>query len=365
MKYIKSTDNDILELIVVAITLLTQLPFLLEYNSKFKILLIALWLILLIKNMKSLNIKVNNSFTLRLVLILIFNIYIFVNSFFNLNYLRSVHFMSINMSFIFLLVGYTTRKKNFVEFIKKISIIFILCVFFITINVYFDKFFRVDAMESSKYLYSSKNSLGILITFSIVFLINFKKKILGDILIIWLIFMLLLIQNRTGIICVLVYIILSLINKKIKIKKRYIILFVIGVALILIFYDKVSEFIFWSLKLDLSNNLDDLSSGRLTLYDRAINSFLDSPFLGNPLYYVDNFYICILAEYGVLGFLIVIPMILLLIKDAFNILRKKNNMIFYLLIISVIVSFFEAIPPFGPGAVYFIIWYYYGMYIAN
>ncbi len=117
--------------------------------------------------------------------------------------------------------------------------------FFITINVYFDKFFRVDAMESSKYLYSSKNSLGILITFSIVFLINFKKKILGDILIIWLIFMLLLIQNRTGIICVLVYIILSLINKKkIKIKKRYIILFVIGVALILIFMTKYQSLYF-------------------------------------------------------------------------------------------------------------------------
>ncbi len=131
MKYIKSTDNDILELIVVAITLLTQLPLLLEYNSKFKILLIALWLILLIKNMKSLNIKVNNSFTLRLVLILIFNIYIFVNSFFNLNYLRSVHFMSINMSFIFLLVGYTTRKKKILlNLYKKKFLLFLFYVFF-------------------------------------------------------------------------------------------------------------------------------------------------------------------------------------------------------------------------------------------
>jgi len=107
--------------------------------------------------------------------------------------------------------------------------------------------------------------------------------------------------------------------------------------------------------------LDAFSSGRLTFYGRALDRFLEFPLIGVGKYYVDNLYINVLTELGIVGG---VPILLLWFcraimnarmtqvgreSDIFMALRCMT--IFYLS-----ESLFEAYPPFGPGATTFIFW---------
>lgn len=49
-------------------------------------------------------------------------------------------------------------------------------------------------------------------------------------------------------------------------------------------------------------DMDAFSSGRLGFYHLAWDTFLSSPLLGIGEYYVDNSYLCILAQSGIIGF---------------------------------------------------------------
>ncbi len=144
-------------------------------------------------------------------------------------------------------------------------------------------------------------------------------------------------------------------------KIRHWVLLGLFLLYIILIQDSIVEFISWSLRLNVSKNLDDLSSGRLTLYKIAFENIKNNFWTGIPTYYIDNLFICLLVEYGFIGFIIVITFLGNVFTDCIKFFRAKNYQIFFLLVIPLLVSLFEALPPFGPGAIYCTVWFYYGI----
>ena len=111
--------------------------------------------------------------------------------------------------------------------------------------------------------------------------------------------------------------------------------------------------------------LDALSSGRLSLYQTAMADFAQRPFFGGGHYYVDNMYLCVLSELGLIGAGLIYPIWLYrIVLNVRTFTRNRSPLATMVLLITVyyfVVSFLEAFPPFGPGAASFFFWLLCGM----
>lgn len=110
----------------------------------------------------------------------------------------------------------------------------------------------------------------------------------------------------------------------------------------------------------MEQGLDNFSSGRIGLYKEALQTFYDSPLIGTGNYYVDCSYISILAESGIIGFLL-IEMVWWSQLVRSLIFASKNKNMFGYFVVSITVFYImesigEANPPFGPGAAVFMYW---------
>ena len=123
--------------------------------------------------------------------------------------------------------------------------------------------------------------------------------------------------------------------------------------------------------------LDAFSSGRLGFYNVAWNSFLSSPLIGVGKYYVDCSYLSILAEDGIIGFIMIESIWLYKIvlhfftvfKNRFNSQEKEQIYILQFLV-SVIIfylieSSLEGFPPFGPGVSSMAFWLFSGILLRH
>lgn len=369
MKNIINYKIENLVIAAISITVITQMPILLEYNKQFKLILLIIWASLLVINFSKFGITTKKNLIMKLFIVILFNTTIFILSIFDVRYLKSIHFSAINMAFLFYLVGYTTVNKNYNYLIKNITKGLLILVFIITIDIYFSYLHNVNIMGSKQYLYASKNSIGMLIVLTIVLIDNYmfkeRYKNIINLVKLWFIIVLFLLQNRTGLLILGMYYSSIVILMRPKITSKYLIIVVVLILFSIIYKDKIFEFINWSLRLEISDNLNELSSGRLGLIERAIKSFFENPWLGIPTYYIDNIYVCLLAEYGLIGFFIVTTFITLMIFDAIKYFIRKEYTIFYLICIPIIAGLFEAMPPFSPGGIYCTFWFIYGLFERN
>lgn len=103
-------------------------------------------------------------------------------------------------------------------------------------------------------------------------------------------------------------------------------------------------------------DLNTFSSGRLELYSEAWDVFVKSPIIGAGNWYVDCSYLCVIAEGGIVAFLLIesiwIYRIFLNIKRA--IVYKK--FLFFITVFYIVESIFEGYPPFGPGVSSSMFW---------
>ena len=106
-------------------------------------------------------------------------------------------------------------------------------------------------------------------------------------------------------------------------------------------------------------DINTLSSGRLGLYVQALDNFIESPILGVGRYYVDCSYIYILAESGIIGFLLIefiwLKRIVLNLKHKYS-PYARPYMLTSFVIFYFIESLLEGQPPFGPGVSSFMFW---------
>ena len=210
-------------LIIISITILTQLPILLPYNEMFKIPLIFMWLITIIFNVAN-GVSLKDNFMKKILIIGTFNIWILCVSIIDNMYLKSYHFISINLAFIFYVAGYSSKVKKkevFEECIVKYTAILITTI--ITISIYLEYFSGISFNSATSYIYTSKNSIGGLVVISFILLDSVKKNIINKylkfIMQSWFILFILLLQHRAGMVCIVVYFILNKCNKiKVNIK---------------------------------------------------------------------------------------------------------------------------------------------------
>ena len=159
-------------------------------------------------------------------------------------------------------------------------------------------------------------------------------------------------QCRTailGLACVVIYNIL--IYSKHKAKWIFLICFAICGLLV---FSETRQFISQVFLINkyAGADLNTMSSGRLGLYAKAIDTFLASPFVGVGRYYVDCSYIYILAESGMIGFLLIeyvwIKRIISNLRQKYS-LYARPHMLMSFVIFYFIESLLEGQPPFGPG----------------
>ena len=137
---------------------------------------------------------------------------------------------------------------------------------------------------------------------------------------------------------------------------------VIAVAAIALSNDDISYFVRQSIglnKYDITD-INSFSAGRIDNYALAWEIFQDHPIAGTGLYMVDDLYICLLAELGIIGFTCIMPIWFQRIGTAFRFLKCKDDSlkraIVLLTIFYMIESIFERLPPFGPGVCSFLFW---------
>ena len=114
-------------------------------------------------------------------------------------------------------------------------------------------------------------------------------------------------------------------------------------------------------------DINTFSSGRLDGWDRALATFAKSPFFGCGRYYVDCSYISVLAEIGILGFVLVESVWITRAVSNFKAGSGLNSDAFLmcLTMFYFIESVLEGYPPFGPGVSSFMFWFLSVTFVDN
>lgn len=214
------------------------------------------------------------------------------------------------------------------------------------------------------YVFVEKNSAGqiwISAVFVSLFLLEFKSKIERVIILLISIYLIVITgfsQCRTALLGLAVGLVAFAILRA-KHKLRLIFLFVaVVVALWLI--PRTHTFIEQALLINkyAGSDVNTYTSGRIDKYFKAFYIILESPFIGVGKYYVDNSYILITAESGLIGLAIIefvwIKKMILCFKYEGDISYK--SFLFVISFFYIIESLLEGYPPFGPGVSSFMFW---------
>lgn len=105
-------------------------------------------------------------------------------------------------------------------------------------------------------------------------------------------------------------------------------------------------------------DLNTFSSGRVANYGKAFKAFMSNPFFGVGNYYVDCSYLLILAESGIIGFVLIEWIWIKKISICFRYRGelKGRAFLFMSVVFYLVESILEGFPPFGPGVSSFMFW---------
>lgn len=168
-------------------------------------------------------------------------------------------------------------------------------------------------------------------------------------------------QCRTAILATAVVVIYQVLRHS-KHKITWIVIF-IAAAVLLWNIPATREYISQAIFLEKyrGTNLDTFSSGRLTLCRRAINVIRNNFLIGTGKYYVDMSYLMILAESGIIGFIIIETIWIRRIVSNFRnekaIGTFSARILDSLVVFYLVESLLEGYPPFGAGVCSFMFWF--------
>lgn len=373
MKKIKlifpKVDNLFL-FITILFTITSQYPYLIQNGTSRYLLLI--WIIPAIRLVLLRKITFDRSLKVPLSIYVIWVIFLlFMEFFFGEKYSNLPNLVNLSLMLVMMLVGfYYAKKIPEIEFIK---IVFWSCFIggiLLCIGIYsFSDIVNYDIM-SKQYIFSSKNSAAQILFSCLIYclLFNSKSKIFLSAQLLFafvLTYFILLVKCRATILGFLVCVIFLLFNSKNKRIKTFTILFVTSISLLLIFSNNFYKVLIDGILLggrDI-NNLDEISSGRLSMVQDFPNLIDKNLFLGRGYFYIESFPLATLVQVGILGSLILFSFIIWVIKSIlfrFKLINKIDLCISLIGISLLINSVFEEQAPFGPGAKCFLFWLPFG-----
>lgn len=296
---------------------------------------------------------------------------LFLGAFINDDFFDSIYVNSLLIPFSIYIIGYyATRYSE--ESIRKFCIVYILATFFLCIYLIYTYVGTFSTwINASSYLIRQKNSAGQIVSVAIILLLvlNDRERLVVSILRYFLVGLLavflLILQCRSSMVGLCLAGVYWF--HKLKGRKKWLIILSLILLFLLLFYDKIVLLISVSLRLDAYQgaDLNTISSGRIDLIYNALLDIAKHPFIGNGQYYVDMFFVSVIAELGLIGAIVIFQLYFARIRhnfkyqvkfDGFNLnLFLRMTSLFYLA-----VSFFEAISPFGPGVSCFMFWFFCG-----
>jgi len=369
---------DIIFLLVI-FTVVQQFSFFSSYYSTIKnVIYLIGFLAVILAIGHFFKIKINNFTRYFLFLFLFFQVLSFIGVLYgnSLNNIGTLY-LPISISFFIYMTSFVIYKNSNVKVYNILMIIYTVLMLLLTVDIF--KTYFNGIFISSQYLYGQKNSKGPMIDFAILFgiflILNLKSKILKIVFSFSVAFEFLvlnLMRSRNDLLA-LYLVIIVLILKSIKTYRKSSILtlliVILAILLFIIFASSWTQYIISALievfvKNYHINNLNNLTSGRLDLYAQALNVFEKNPIMGTlgiQNYYVDNAFLTLLVNYGLIGAILYIPFILFVLYTIIiNLMRNSiKDLRFYISLVGLAalsISLFEGLPPFGPGTTYIIGW---------
>lgn len=236
---------------------------------------------------------------------------------------------------------------------------------------------RGFSWDSRIYFYNSKNSVSqILLTGAILFIylreINgskYIKKIFYDFCILLIVGTLLMLKSRAtllGVIIISIFVLRS--NHFSKTTKT---LFKLGSILfllvLLISTSFRTSFVNNIVYAGRTGNLDNISSGRVSMILDFPRLFFRAPIFGNGRYYIEIMQLNTFVESGVFGGLFLNIIALLPVISAVSDYKRYPSLISLVFVMVSVCyytnGFFEQLAPFGPGVKCYFLWMFLGLSI--
>lgn len=296
----------------------------------------------------------------------------FILRMFNSAYGDSALPQPIFLSMFVLIVGSMVGEYIDFEDWKSIFTAYILSGLIVSINVYMT-FIRGNTLSGRNYLYASKNSISqIILTIWILIIMTkiiekgFWKKLFYVIALIFITYILLMLQSRSTIIGMPIIALWILVNRKSENKVRKFILafsFCIVIALLLNgnFYDFVINRVMTGGR--NVNDINDLSSERFIEWQQFWPRMQNTVMFGHGRDKQESVILTSLLEFGFVGggmilYMAIYPFIWS-IKNRFRI--RNMYMIFSSIALVYFTNgIFEQLAPFGPGVKCYMLWFMLG-----
>jgi len=286
------------------------------------------------------------------------------------DYISSPLVRNLSISVYILSVGY------FLSLILSREALLAICKYFalavlITMPYYYFNYF------STTTYFNSKNSLGPIIVFALIifatlpYSANKLVKYFRLFAIAALTYSVLLSSNRASMVSIAVLLLYGLLMYA---KKYKLILFllIIIIATICVTNIQIYGFLLHITMIDrLGLDPNSLSRGRTFQLDQAWKIIVANPFWGIGHYYVENFHLSALVQFGVIGSLPIFMYYFITVKTFVLNFRNSfqsvplNRTIALMALHGVVISLFEEQAPFGPGTSYCILWFLVGFYIGR
>lgn len=299
----------------------------------------------------------------------------FICSAFGQPHLSSRYLNILPIPLLVMIVAGLFSKDFDAESLRKISVTYVIASLVFGIWIHYTYFASYSSWLSYRagYLFETKNSAAQTIS-TAVYMIFFivvndesknRKKYIWYVIAVYLIILLGICQARTSLLGIAVSLLVYALRYSKKQLQWIAGILVVGLIAIQIpavqtFISKVFEFNKY-----LNADLNTISSGRWNGYIKAIAAFREKPIIGQGNWYIDNSYLSILTESGIIGFLLIETIWIKRIRSNYKepalkgdiIGTNLRNFVLLLTIFYFIESLLEAFPPFGPGVTCFGYWF--------
>lgn len=299
----------------------------------------------------------------------------FICSAFGQPHLSSRYLNILPIPLLVMVVAGLFSKDFDAESLRKISVTYVIASLIFGIWIHYTYFASYSSWLSYRagYLFETKNSAAQTIS-TAVYMIFFivvndesknRKRYIWYGIAAYLIILLGICQARTSLLGIAV----SLLVYALRYSKKQLqwIAGILVVGLIAIQIPAIQTFVAKVFELNkyVNADLNTISSGRWNGYIKAISAFRENPFIGQGNWYIDNSYLSILTESGIIGFFLIETIWIKRIRTNYKepalqanaVGANLRNFVILLTIFYFIESLLEAFPPFGPGVTCFGYWF--------
>lgn len=304
-----------------------------------------------------------------------FVLYMGVGTLFGNPFMNSSIDKQIFLSAFVMFVGTFVGKRINLEDLEKISTAYIWSALIVCVNVYFTYIVR-SSWDSRIYAYGSKNSISQILLFAAILIVFLKlkieystiSKIFYIVSLMLLVYTLLGLKSRASLIGIPIVAIVTILNQDVdKHLKTGIITVIIGITFFLILKPEIYDSLVNNVILGgrSSNNLDDISSGRVDEWSNFFMDFGANGFFGDSYDKRESIFLSAFLQHGFVGGVLVSMMVFY----PYAWFRRNHdkcggfaNIMKSIIIVSIVNGVFEQQAPFGPGAKCFFLWFLLGIF---